>query len=156
MQMHMPKTLVIPSNSPVLIYGILLLQLLVCYYRLSTHTKLVRSTPRIHRAHILWILLSLTPSTQLLLLWRSTLNDPMVPPICIFIRICNNSDNAVRLESPLLIVTVKSTLLFLQPVLRGGVKAKQFKCYYTFNKIKTSTKHYHSRCITGVQRLFII
>lgn len=53
MQMLMPNTLVASSNSPVLIDGILRLQLLVCYYRLSTHTKLVRSTPGIHRAHIL-------------------------------------------------------------------------------------------------------
>lgn len=53
MQMLMPNTCVVSSNSPVLIDGILWLQLLVCYYRLSTHSKLVRSTLGIHRAHIL-------------------------------------------------------------------------------------------------------
>lgn len=138
MHKHMTKILVMPSNPPTAIYGTPQLQLLAFYYTLPTLTKLLRSiqSPRMHGVHILWMLLSLMPSTWLLLLQGSTLNDPGVPPICVFTRISNNSDNAVWLENPLLIVTVKSTPHFLLPVLCGGVKAKQFKCYYTFHKIK--------------------
>lgn len=101
--MHRPKTIkscsvlwhirVAPSD--------LLLQVINLYYIVKKHTN-----------HLWTSYPSTTLSlTQLLFLWISTLKDPMGPPTCALTRIYNNSENAVQLESPLLIVTVKLILL---------------------------------------------